>query len=450
MSNPPRILDASGAVAAVVDILAGGTTLTLDLGAARKLISARLKLAATSELASALTPAPLLDSDGFTLGGDGKPVTSNAANSHWLGIDWGAERAITSLLISAPGASGAAPATGARVRVYSAGNWLPLPARDTLGFAGGKASARFPACAASRLMIETLAENKVGANFTGVLVPGAVDLSNVSVAINATPQPCQLTLAVGDEAPFFTLPGPFPAQPMSIDGLLRALNRHLLDHPGATTIPLTLRAAAPAQVKLQDSDFQLEAPPPPAGSGPGTKPPPPPPARDEKPGPGPAGQPTATRGRWCDPQHVAAQSFDGPPDGLGLSAAEFYVRPLAAGGSVRGRLLVHGDDAGRPSAAPLLDPLPWQLAAPSAGAPPGEQWLRCSLPLPAWQPPVRWWAVLQVDAGELLWYQDQLPPAGTGAGLARVGDSAWLPVGGAASDWLQARLSWLAAPARPT
>ena len=225
MSDLPRIVDATGAPASLIDIAAGGSTLSLQLPSPRRLIGARISFSATSATASALNPPPTLDSDGFTLGNDGKLLIGNAANAHWLGVDWGAERAITALSLKAAMASPAQPATGARVRIFSAGNWLPLPARDTLNFNAGQATARFPACAASRLMIELLAENKVGTTWTGVLVPGAVDLSNVGVGVMATSQPCHFSLAIGDEAAFFSLPGPFPAQPVAVDGLLRALNR---------------------------------------------------------------------------------------------------------------------------------------------------------------------------------------------------------------------------------
>ena len=455
MADLPRLTTAAGAACApgqVFDIGPGGLALAVALPDARRLKLASLNLSAASAAAAELSPPAALDSDGANVGAGGLidfNDAAKAANSHWLGIDWHAERAITALTLGATGASAATPATGARVRMFSAGNWLPLPARDTLSFVGGAASARFPACAASRLMIELLAENKVSGNWTGVMVPGAVNLTGLKVCVQATPQPCHVSLAIADDAPFFSVAGPLPAQAVSVEGLVRALNRYLGDHPGASTIPLTLRAAAAAKLQIAAFDAVQEPLPAAAGSGAGSKPPPPPP-RPETPGTQPAGNPSANRGRWCDPRHGAAQAFDAPPAGSGLSAVELWVRALGgadgAAAQVSGSLVLHADAAGRPDDSPAAAPVPWRL--PLAGTP-TEAWLRCELPLPAATPGAPWWAVLQVDEGELLWYLGDAAPVGAGAGLYRIDGGAWMPVDPAAATgtvvgaWLQARVQLL-------
>lgn len=446
MSDAVRLVDAAGAALApplAVQVAAGGFAISMLLPDARRLRSARMLLGATGDAAAELSPAPAIDSDAFTIGSDGKPDTRNATAAHWLSVSWGQERAITGLTIGAAAASSSKPASGARVRMYSAGNWLPLPARDTLAFAGGAASARFPACAASRLMIDLLSENQIGGNWTGVAVPGAVNLSNVSVSVQATPQPCAVSLAVADDAPFFAVPGPLPAAPVAVDGLVRAVNRYLGDHPGALSVPLTLRAAAPAAVRIAGFDAQQE----PAPSVPGDNPSSPPPPRPEQPGTGPTGDPQRSRGRWCDPRHGAAQGFAPTPPGKAVSAVELFVRATGQGGSAAGSLALHADDAGRPAETTLLPLLRFQLTPPAAAAA-GEDWLRCELPLPASTPAAPWWAVLRVDQGELLWYLGDAAPEGAGQALHRIDGGAWLPADPQPGRWLQARLKWLD-PQRP-
>ena len=286
-----------------------------------------------------------------------------------------------------------------------------------------------------------------------MLVPGAVNLAGLKVGVLVTPQPCHLSIAVADDAPFFSVAGPLPAQAVTVEGLVRALNRYLSDHPGATSIPLTLRAASPAKLLLAAFDaFQEPAPSSGTGTGPGSKPPPPPP-RPEKPGTQPAGNPSGNRGRWVDARHSAAQAFQPPPAGSGLSAVELWVRALSgsdaadgSGNRISGRLALHADAAGRPADTPAAGPVPWRL--PLAGTP-SEAWLRCELPLPAVAPDAPWWAVLQVDEGDLLWYLGDTAPAGAGTGLWRVDGGTWMPVdpaaagGEAPAAWLQARLQLL-------
>jgi hypothetical protein len=438
----PRITDAAGVTAVSprsFDIGPAGLNLNVQLADSRKLKTARLSFAATSATAVEIVPPAALDSDSFSFNAQGVADTSNAVAATWLGVSWEGERAITSLTISAALASASKPASGARVRLFSAGNWLPLPPRDTLGFVVGKACARFPACAASRLMIELLAENQVSGNWTGVQVPGAVNLTGVKVSVTATPQPCHFSVAIADDPPFFTVGGPLPTQAVAVDGLVRALNRYLFDHPGATTIPLLLRAAAPA--KLQWLAFDAEQEPVPPVVDP-TRPAPAP-RRVEQTGVQPAASPVAARGRWCDAGHRAAQAFDPPPAGSGLSAVELFVRPLGAVAAVNGTLSIHREDAGRPADSPLADPVNWQIQV-AADRPGSEAWLRCELALPALLPTSRWWAVLQVDQGELLWYLGDAAPAGAGPGLYRTGDGAWMPAAAQPQSWLQSRLCLIA------
>ncbi|MFG6456866.1 hypothetical protein [Roseateles sp. BYS96W] len=440
MTDTVRLTTAAGAAvlpSQEVDVGPNGLSLLVQLPAGRRLQRAAFSIAASGAVGAELSPAPQLDSDGFTVGANGTVNTANAANAHWLSVSWDVERAIVALTVKAASASTAAPATAARVRMFSAGNWLPLPPRDVLTFANGQASVRFPACAVSRLMLELQTENKVNDKWSGVLVPGAVDISNVTVSVQATPQPCHVSAAVADDAPFFRVAGPLPTQAVAMEGLARALNRYLGDNAGATAIPLTLRAAAASRLKVVAFDAVLDPLP---GSQPPASQPPPPPPRPEQPGTQPPGDPAAQKGRWCRPQHLAAQAFAAVPTGLGLSAVELWVRPLGDPAALRGSLSLHADDAGRPAAEPLMAPQPWHYAGDATAA---AQWLRCELPLPAVAPASPWWAMLQVEAGELLWYQAATPPPGAAAGLFQALGGPWMPVQPGAPAWLQARLQFI-------
>lgn len=413
-----------------------GLVFQLQLPVARKLQQANLQIGADSAQAAELSGL-VLDSDAS----DGKGGLNGSSDAHWLSVDWGVEKALVSLTITAP-ADVASPQSGVRVRMFSAGNWLPLPPRDSFAFSSKLAQSRFPAVAASRLMVEMLSENKVADKYTGVLVPGAAKIS--AVTVSATPQPCHVSLAVGDEAPFFTRPGPLPLAPVAVDGFTRAVNRYLTDHPGALTVPLVFKAAADAKLKVTAFDAVQEAAPVTpggqsgqsgqAGQGTGSKPAP----RPETPGVQPAAQPSAVRGRWSDTRHSLAQSFAALAEGKLLSALELYGRALGSE-PVSATLSLFADDHGRPADQARVGPLALDpsLVKSEAG------WLRFELPQPVAWADGPWWAVLQTSGGELLWYLGEQVPPGAGAGLYRVASGAWMPADPAATPWLQARLQLL-------
>jgi hypothetical protein len=88
---------------------------------------------------------------------------------------------------------------------------------------------------------------------------------------------------------------------------------------------------------------------------------------------------------------------------------------------------------------PLAGAVNWRIPV-VADRPGSEAWLRCELALPALVPTSRWWAVLQVDQGELLWYLGDTAPAGAGPALYRSADGAWMPAAVQPQSWLQSRL----------
>lgn len=436
----------SVALATPLDAGPAGLVVQVKLPAARKLQLASLQLCADSVAESA---APLvLDSDAGVISGN----VDSSKDARWLSIDLGAEKALLGVAITTPtadGVPGTSAQNGVRVRMLSAGNWLPLPPRDTFPFSNKTAQGRFPVVAASRLMVETLAENKVGGNFTGVLVPGPAKLATVAVTV--TPQPCHVSLAVADEAPFFSRIGPLPGTPVAVDGLTRALNRYLTDHPGALSIPLVLRAAANAKLRITAFDASLEPDPATSQSGAsgsgsstgggsgsgsgGSGTTPTKPSRPESVAIQPSAPLSTERGRWGDEHHSVTQGFAALTDKQRLSALELYGRVL---GSVppSASLTLYPDEHGRPGARPLTDGVSLSAAAIQADA----GWLRFEWPTPLNLSAGPWWAVLQLTAGEILWYAGRAAPKGLNSALYRVGSGAWLPVDQAADAWLQTRL----------
>ena len=244
-----------------------GLALALSLPPGRRLGSARLLVGAAE---GGERPLDELEFPGLATD-IGPHAGKTEALWQWARIDWKAPRALIGVRVEAsPPAVGALVPprrTGARLRLLSNGSWLPLAPLDTLP-TGTEQS--FPAQCASGLMAEMLIEGDAAEKRTGVLIPGT--LTGRKIGLRFTRQPCLLSVAVGDDPPFFSPDGPLPAAALTVDGLARAANRYLADHPEATTIPLRIATANAQLLRVVAFDAELEAPPKPA------TPPAPPPA----------------------------------------------------------------------------------------------------------------------------------------------------------------------------
>lgn len=435
----PELLLADGkqtALGRTVTATRPGVALSLSVPPERKLERAALEIAATG----VSTVESVVASIKATTDAGALPA---AAGARWVSADWGTELAVVSLKID--GADPTGLQTGMRVKLFSNGNWLPLPPLDTLKLG---AEQQFPAMAASRLMAEMLLENKVNDKPTGVLVPGAVKAS--AIAIKATKQPCHVEIAIGDDPPFFTYPGALPSAPVSVSGLARVANRYLADHPAATGIPLRISAAAPADVLVASFVSTLVPLPAPEQTRP-----------TEHGGAGPdkpllptrpeaeylsVAEPQTRTARLSDAQHTPAQCFEALPEGKLLSSLDLYVRATTAG--VKGRVTMHPDQGGKPGPEPLAD---GAVDVPSApGRDPEASWLTLTLAKPLDLSSGRWWAVCSVAEGELIWYAGtDAPKDKAGPALYRVGTGPWLPVLATPdpAPWIQARLRVTAAGA---
>jgi hypothetical protein len=387
---PPALLSGSQPVTSGTrfDLSPAGVPLILRVPAGEILATATIRLAAVADTPAAVAPQRLSsDLGGFPAG---KPV-------RFVEAAFDGEVAISSLTLA--GVAGMA-----RVRTFGNGVWTPLAPIDTVALGDEQT---FPTVAAQRLNAEFLASNPPQAP-----VPVPAPLAVSGVALKATSQPCRVSVAVGDDPPFFSLPGPLPTASVSIDGLARIAARWLLDHPGTSDVPLRIGAAGKGTVVV--AAFQATSAPAPApprpGNGTGPQPPQPP--------PDPPTPPDTRRALLCDDGHAAAQSFAPGPVDQTLAALALWVRPGSA--NVAGSVTLYPDDHGRPGDPAMADRLDFAFNEAASRV---SQWLVLSLSAPV-RPAAPWWAVCRVTRGELLWYRAPTVPAATGP-LVTVDGGAW-------------------------
>lgn len=446
---PPAIDgDLSAALAGTPD----GVQVVIKLANGRKFKHAMLRLRAASAEEEILTLPEK----------SGAPKLDGTRDMRWVSADWSDERAIVAIDMSA--SLPASGARGVRIRAQSVGNWRPLAPFDTVVFEKQSApsessklkqitpktgtappeklylSARFPAFAASRFNLEMLAENQIDNKPTGVLIPGPVKVD--AVLVTATRQPCHVSVAVGDDLPFFTSQGPLPVAPVVVDGLVRALNRYLVDNPDALRIPLIVRSAGSGNILLDRFDAQQDEPVPdtPAdgGSDDGDSGPVVPP-RDETGYLQPVVAAQHQNAQLCRPQYVVAQGFKALPAGMALSSFAAFLR-FSPG--VKGTLGFYPDNKGRPADTPFEPAVDLAFAPLNEGK---ESWLVHYLKQVLRLPPQPWWAVLTITGGEALWYVSEQVPASAANVMYQVAGGAWMPVGSETkSCWAQSMLGIVA------
>lgn len=424
MDESVTLLDPDGRPATKRQFTAGdGLRLSVGLPAGRRLASARLRLAAADGSVQTIQPALQSDAGDKALDGNG------AVSLRWATADWGEERAVVGLTVVADSPP---PRNGLRARLFNHGNWLPVMPLDTLP-TGSRQS--FPPQSASRLSAEMLIEGKVGDTATGVLVPGPLSIKQFSIHLSQ--QPCSLTVAIDDEAPFFTADGPLPLTPIEVGGLVRALNRYRNDHPHATSVPLQIRCAGQQAFVVSDFEAHPEALPPPTTPDEPSTPP-------NTPRPGerawlPDGQGSTNLARLCDGRHAAAIVLP-PVEGGVLSSVALRLRPL--GRTNHGRLLIHLANGTVPQEPALLT-IDFELIVdePAASVP---VWLTACLPEPQPLTDQSWWLVCRMNEGAVLWYADpDRPPRVTDSRYQSV-DGPWLPLDGPGeAPWLQLRVGIL-------
>jgi hypothetical protein len=145
----------------------------------------------------------------------------------------------------------------------------------------------------------------------------------------------------------------------------------------------------------------------------------------------------------CRPQYDTAQAFSiehaGPIVGVDL-----WARPLSRETQIRAVLVP--DDQGRPGLMSGAELAHTNLTLQDPQAPhSGAQWLALDFDTPRHLTgSTRWWVVITVQAGELLWFLGNDPPAGVAESRYRLGEGPWLQrgvdSGSVPSRWAVSRL----------
>lgn len=402
-----------------------GLALALSLPPGRSLAAARLLVGAAE---GGERPLDELEFPGLATD-IGPQAGKKDALWQWARIDWTEARALVGVLVDAtpPAAGALVPPrrTGARLRLFSNGSWLPLAPLDTLP-TGTEQS--FPAQCTSGLMAEMLIEGDAAEKRTGVLIPGT--LNGRRIGLRFTRQPCRLSVAIGNEPPFFSPDGPLPEGGLVVAGLARAVNRYLSDHPDAATVPLNIATANAHPLRVIAFDAELDAPPRP------TTPVTPPPEPTDRPRPGerallPPVSGAPRLARLCDADHAAGLRLSPLPQGVRLSSVQLQLRN-PGDAEARGMLSIHTDDHGSPTPTALIC---WPITIPAGDAP---DWFISRLPTPRPMVGQPWWLVCRVEHGGLLWYAEApCPPLVETAAQCR-GDGPWLPLDTPApAPWLR-------------
>ncbi|WP_295455102.1 hypothetical protein [uncultured Thiodictyon sp.] len=406
-----------------------------------------------------LSPAVVTESGGLD------PATAVA----WISADWGEERPLTAVTLTL--APGIAPddARRARLKVQSRGAWLPLYPNDLVPIG---AEQRLAPVGAQALMAELVRPAVYdGKTLPGVWQPDPVQLR--SLEVKAGWQPRDLRVAVGDGAPFFERSGLLPGAGVRTTGLADAVNAWLARSPGARAVPIRLTAAAGGQVRVTlegrvrhlvcdlagSPDQGLTLP----WAAPGVAPIPLAPGAElleavcqpvaqlkpQRIRLAPDAADRTGRAQRCTPQMAVAQGFAALPEDAALTGLDLRVLPRGAAGS--GTLALHPDLHGRPAPAPFgggVLPLAWDGLEPGAS---DSLWIGAEFPDPLALPEPRWWLVLTLAAGELLWSLGDVAPPGAGGVLYLNRDGTWLPpTGSKPGTWALTRLRTAASPGAVT
>ncbi|WP_020394483.1 hypothetical protein [Thiolinea disciformis] len=301
-----------------------------------------------------------------------------------------------------------------RIKIASQGVWLPLVPIDTFqADENGRIDIDFPVVAASELLIELLeAKDKV-------LLPTKIHLNyQDSLKIKITQQACHVSMAIGDDLPFWSHQGVLPHNPVNIHGLKQALNRYIDDHPETEIIPLLLKAANRTTIEFSEQEFINHTPMPIKKIEAVVA------QRNEL----SLGAKMAKNneeygnGQLCNNYYSAAQAFTLKEE-IALSAIHIYLKSL---NQVALTILVslHADEQGLPALAPLHTIKQPNLNLLQQGA-----WLRFEWLKPIKLTATRWWIVLQTEAYDVIWYyRTDIYNEALNEALYRIKPNGWLPL----------------------
>jgi len=429
-SNTPVLKTPDGQPAAGKPLVVSknGLALQLELTAGNKLDSANLSLQAAGQDES-LTA--IFTTDQGAVQGTTWPMQP----VNWLIADWGVDRPLTAIQIQAA-------AGKARLKVFTAGAWIPLYPIDIVATG---VEQRFSPVLASKVMVELV---KAG-DYPGIWLPNPTQVTGVT--LKATRQPCDLSLAIAEQPPFFHHAGPLPTTAIEVTGLTQAINAYLDAPKPVLPVPLRLQAAVPGELQLTFNATAVTVIRQLDNAGPD--------GSLEIPWQGEAvGRVTLSANailkaisfvaafnpyqeklllypasiktgltQLCDSNHSAAQGFQLELQEKVITGLDLYLYPRSA--KLEATLSLHPDLNGRPAPSPYGQasiPIHWQAEANDTWK---ERWVSCQLPQPLWIKDTNWWVVLNVSAGETLWaIGDNLPEGVRKEGcLYQIAGGAWLP-----------------------
>ena len=451
----PTLLTADGRNPGQVTVDVGpqGLELLLRLGAGDELDAATV-LRLLPDPGPGGTPVSEETLDAVLSSSAGALVSDQAVS--WVAADWGVERPLCGLNVGAP-------AGKARVKVFTAGVWLPLMPGDLVDTGSEQ---RFPPVLASKVMVELVVAD---AQFPALWKPSTAKVTGL--AVRAATLPGELSLSLGAQPAFFRSAGLLPAAGLRVPALSAAVNAALVADAD-NVLRLLLKAGTPGKLRLSFQPVaqhvlrrpELELPLGWAASG----------------------QAVGVQGLGLQPpgaqitELVFAMKAELPPVMLlGAESGEVLAQACYAGsadgvaqafvlqeppapvigldlplgrrsGALAGRVALHPDLDGCPSPQPYGGAelaLAWPAGADPRGA---NGWLSLDFPRPLKLPDATWWVVLTLSEGEAWWFRGTPAPASAGGCVYRQGEAPWLPMAPQPSRWAAARLRLLAPQLSPT
>ncbi len=410
---------------------AQGLTVALDVPPHVELLRASLTVQAPGEDVT----VDVLQAATVTTSLGAGPVPSNEP-LQWFSVDWGARRPLMFLQVKTREAN-----VEGRLSVADGGPWYP-PTPVTTVPLGDKANTALPlpGVLASRLLVEffTPPANPVPPA-TGQKAAATV----TSLVVKAAARPPDLSVHVEPERPFFQHGMPLqPLQELTLREDLRAALQQAwpADLKGGT-VTLALRAPAPSRLQRLGLTLETASLTQVWSHGGDTlalslaaeeegvgrvEVSPDQPLREVRflaryqprgeraplsfPSPG-----NPSQAHRCGEGFAATQSFTSSEEGQVLAGMDCHLRPLTR--SVKGKVTLFPDAYGRPGTVPLAPGVAFVMEE-QAQVPWDARWVSIELPKPlSLDATRRWWAVLTVDQGSVLWSLGDAASVGGASGV---------------------------------
>ncbi|WP_309897329.1 hypothetical protein [Archangium sp.] len=436
-------LEYDGADPTLVPVGPEGRAIVLDIPAGVELRGASLTLQAPGDDAT-LDVVP-----GATLAtSTNKKQLVPTEELEWFSVDWGTRRPLASLKVKAT-----TPLNKGRLSIAESGPWYQPGPFETIPLADVEQP--LPGVTASRLMVEFL-KSAPDPTKPKELVTAKV----LGVVVKAAARPADLTALLEPGALFFHQAVPMqPLEKLTLgDNLRSALQRAWPAGLKGGRVTLTLRSSVPGKLRQLDltldtvtvmrawsgGEESLSLPVATGGEVIGrvnvT------PARklrevrlrmshrlrDERLPLEPQPPALPSMAHRCGAGFAAAQAFSPPTGGGLLAGIDLHLRPLTR--TCKGTLTLFPEAYDRPGDKPLKGATLELVLEQTVDAPWPARWVSFDAPKPLHLEEAKWWAVLTLTEGDVLWTLDK-PGAAPRSGelapltaLYRTEDTGpWLP-----------------------